>query len=837
MKTPDFIFSAGLDRALGWTVLHSLWQFTLIALLTSLLFFLLRNRAAKIRCWVGNLALVAALLVAVATFSWYNQSGTAMPPQAVPTPPAATQPAALNIPAPVDAPMTGLPADSLAPAGLLESLQPHLPLIVLFWFLGLGIFLLRLMSSLLYVNYLRRRMNFHADPYWVEVLEKLLRKSGLRTGVELLESAMVRSPLTIGYLKPVILFPIGLINHLSETEVEAILAHELAHILRRDYLFNILQSLIEALFYYHPAIWWLSAQVRNERESASDDMAIALLGNKINYAKALVAIQEMAFFPQTPALAFAGQGRSQFGMRLRRIFKQPKTKFNTMEKWIATGLVVCSMLVLAIGQRIQTLKTDTSARTETTTTTSPFSGIWEAEFGKDSVCLSFTSKTNGGHWTTGECFLRSEFKNLSLTPGDTEFQLARPAGIMTLSGKIEGPTGYGRFQFAPDENYRKALVQQGLKETNDELLVHCFFAGFAADYPTVLKKAGYSDLSTEQYQELAVFRIEERDMREYQALAAQLGKKNLSVQDLIELRIGNVDAKLVNQLSKAGYKDLDMSEVSQFGMHGISPDYIESMNKLGFGKLSAEEILSAKIQGIDADFVKKCQNMDLGKLSFDEIVSIKIHEVDADFIRQCQNMGFGKLSMDDVMSIKIHDVDPDFIEKCQNMGFGKLSLEDIMAMKIHSINADFIQQCQNAGFGKLSLEDIMAMKIHDIDADFIQQCQNAGFGKLSLEDIMAMKIHDIDADFIQQCQNLGLGTLSMEDIMSFRIHNIDAEWAKQFRELGFKTLTAEDLLSARIHEISPEFIKAAEKRGYRFPSLEEYVELKIRDQSRDSNRK
>ena len=780
MKTPDFILSTALDRALGWTVLHSLWQFTLIALLTSLLFFLLRNRAAKIRCWVGNLALVAALLVASATFAWYNEPGTAMPPQAVPTPPAAQlAPAAQDAAGP---PALALPA-SPAPeppaisADLFGSLQPHLPLIVLLWFLGLSAFLLRLMSNLLYVNYLRRRMNFHADPYWVEILEKLVRRSGLRRGVELLESAMVRSPLTIGYLKPVILFPVGLINHLSETEVEAILAHELAHILRRDYLFNILQSLIEALFYYHPAIWWLSAQVRNERESASDEMAIALLGNKINYAKALVAIQEMAFFPRNPALAFAGQGRSQFSMRLRRIFKQPKTKFNAMEKWIATGLVVCSMLVLAIGQHMPALKNQASAHTETAA--NPLSGIWEAEFSKDSVCLTFSSKTNDGHWTNGECFLQSEFNNLQVLPGETQFQLTRPAGTMTLSGKIEGTTGYGRFQFAPDEKYRKGLAEQGLKNADDELMIHCFFAGFADDYPTVLKKAGYSDLSTERYQELAVFRIDERTMREYQALATQLGNKNLRLQDLVELKIGNVDAKLVDQLSKAGYKDLDISEVSQFGMHGVDPGYIETMNELGFGKLPADELLSAKIQGIDADF-----------------------------IRQCQNMGFDKLTFDDIMAVKIHDINPEFIKECQGLGFGELSLEDIMAIKIHDINPEFIKECQGLGFGKLSMEDIMAIKIHDIHPEFIKECQN-----------------------------MGVGTLSLEDIMGFRIHDIDADWAKPYRDLGFKNLTANDLMAARIHDISPDFIKAAEKRGYRFPSLEEYVELKLRDESRDSNRK
>ena len=385
MKIPDIIFSAGLDRALGWTMLHSLWQATLIALLAGillllLLLLLLRHKSAQLRYRVANMALGTILLSAVVTFTYYAQSSPpadsaiiAAKHTALPAPPEQVLGIKSIMPPPAN---PAVVAESAPPTSFRAYFNEHLPSIVAIWFLGMTLFLCRLLGGLSKVYYLRSRMNFHADPYWTEVLNKLALQSKFKTGIDLLESALVRSSLTIGHLKPVILFPIGLLNRLSESEVEAILAHELAHILRRDYIFNVLQSVVEVIFYFHPAVWWLSAQIRQERESACDDQAIALLGSKINYAKALVTIQEMAFYPLSPALAFAGTKRNQLLVRVQRLFSPPTTKFNIMEKWIATGLVVCSLMVLAFGQHIKPA--------DTITQTAPFThnaGLWEADEG------------------------------------------------------------------------------------------------------------------------------------------------------------------------------------------------------------------------------------------------------------------------------------------------------------------------------------------------------------------------------------------------------------------------------------------------------------------------
>ncbi len=375
MKPNFAIFSETLDYALGWMVIHSIWQATVTALVAGVLMVVLRKKEAKVRYLVSNMALIGVLLAAIVTFSFYynisKEDGTlTFTPLNVGN---NTQLASNTEPAlssdrggvvPNIDPLNGVNStkaldnsnaslmQSLSLAVFKEYFNRNLPLILIIWVLGVTVFLLRLLGGLSYIHYLRNRMNFPTDEYWTDLILDLSKRAGLKQSVELVESAMVRTPMVLGHLKPMILFPMGVINRLSPEEVEAILAHELAHILRKDYIFNILQSVIEALFFFHPAVWWLSSQVRNERESACDDIAINLIQNKMNYARALVAIQEMAYFPMTPALAFAGQRKSQLMIRMQRILNQPNNKTNVMEKLTATSILIFLIIGLSFGSNL-----------------------------------------------------------------------------------------------------------------------------------------------------------------------------------------------------------------------------------------------------------------------------------------------------------------------------------------------------------------------------------------------------------------------------------------------------------------------------------------------------
>ncbi len=340
-------FSQNLNYALGWMVIHSLWQAFLITLIVGVVLLIWQKKEAKTRYFLANTGIWAVFLAAAATFYVYYDFSRE-PGDFVFVPDTT-----LNVRAKETAEVSLNEAHGLAIQpigfsweGFKKYCNNNMYFIVTLWFMGVVFFILKILGSISYVYYLRNRMNFPADEYWQEVKDAMCKKLNIARYVELVESAFVRSPIVVGHLKPMILFPIGAINRLNTNEVEGILAHELAHVMRHDYFFNILQNVIEALFYYHPAVWWLSSQIRTERENCCDDIAISVCGNAMTYAKSLVSVQEMAYYSPQMAMAFAGTSRKkQLLLRVQRVLNQPKSTLNIMEKLASTSI----LLLLLVG--------------------------------------------------------------------------------------------------------------------------------------------------------------------------------------------------------------------------------------------------------------------------------------------------------------------------------------------------------------------------------------------------------------------------------------------------------------------------------------------------------
>lgn len=342
------LFSDNIIEALGWTVLHSLWQATIIVLVIGLLLLSIPKKSAKIRYGIATVGMFGILAAAVGTFFYLYQSESFIP-----------FPHELDF---VLSEQMQLLQEGATIESFFQSCQSyfnrHLPLIVGIWLLGFACFLFRLMGGLLYVQYLRRRSKSLVDAKWIGLLHQLKDRLSTNKVVGLAESTLIQVPMVIGHIKPLILFPIGMINHLSTEEVEAILAHELAHIYRNDYLINIIQSVIETLFYYHPAVWWLSWIIQTEREHCCDDIAVQVSGNSLQYAKALVRLQELAHTKSpTFAMSFAGR-KNQLLTRIQRLLNHPQKNSNFMEKLIATGLLTLAVFLFSINAESKTPVTE-----------------------------------------------------------------------------------------------------------------------------------------------------------------------------------------------------------------------------------------------------------------------------------------------------------------------------------------------------------------------------------------------------------------------------------------------------------------------------------------------
>ncbi|NQX41154.1 Signal transducer regulating beta-lactamase production, contains metallopeptidase domain [Pedobacter steynii] len=324
------------------TLLHSLWQGLALALITALILMFTSRSSAKLRY---NLLISGLILFAVSSslsfvYEWQKSTQTNFETLAVVAPVVHDQQIQGEVA------LTGAePVDLLQKA--VRYFSGYASTIVLVWFLVICARSVQLFAGLYSIKRIRNTQVSPAGVYWENRVKALALQFGITQMVQIVQSGIVKVPMVVGHLKPLILVPIGLINGLSEKEVEAIICHELAHIKRRDYLVNILQSLMEIVFFFNPAVLWISKLIREERESCCDDMTISSTHDKVNYISALISCQE--FQPGNPEYAMAISGKDdQLVQRVKRMVSNDSPSLNKIEKGVlAVGLVAAVTLSAA----------------------------------------------------------------------------------------------------------------------------------------------------------------------------------------------------------------------------------------------------------------------------------------------------------------------------------------------------------------------------------------------------------------------------------------------------------------------------------------------------------
>ena len=311
----------------GWTLVHFLWEGAAIALLALVALWGLRHRSPQARYAVACASLVAMLAAPIVTAAVLSRAVVVIAPAAVQRT-AEAQPDTLAIP---DATSASADAASLAINVLMArngssvdvragGSRAWLPLVVMLWFAGVAALLIRLLGGWWRITRLHRAARAAAPSAWTAAAARIAATLGLSRRVHVVDSSLVDTPTVIGWVKPVILLPIAAFAGLSPTQVEAILAHELAHVRRHDFLVNLLQTFAETVLFYHPAIWWVSARIRAEREHCCDVVALSVCGDAVSYAEALVELESWRTVHSRLAIAATG---GKLLTRVRRLLGAP----------------------------------------------------------------------------------------------------------------------------------------------------------------------------------------------------------------------------------------------------------------------------------------------------------------------------------------------------------------------------------------------------------------------------------------------------------------------------------------------------------------------------------
>src|SRR5579885_1431520 len=322
-------------HALGWALLHFVWQGTARAAFAAVAMAL--SRRTQIRYLIGVATLALMLLAPAATFVLYLQQNSDSQRVSRITPALTTARASL----------TSISATVVAPERSSITSLDSLAWLVEAWLIGVAFFSLRSAGGFILLERERRRQSSVVEERILEICYSLQDQLGITRAIQYCECAWLQAPAVIGWFRPIVFLPISALTGLSEEQLHAVIAHELAHIKRFDPFVNVFQVCVETLLFYHPAVWWLNKRIRAEREHCCDEAAVAVCGNAVEYARALTLMEE---WRSAPAFAMAAN-RGPLTERILRVLGVDNLR-SGMRSIGLTGSIVCLTVALVAGNSL-----------------------------------------------------------------------------------------------------------------------------------------------------------------------------------------------------------------------------------------------------------------------------------------------------------------------------------------------------------------------------------------------------------------------------------------------------------------------------------------------------
>ena len=331
-------FTQDLIRAFGWTLLHSFWQafFVFACLRIVLRLWPQASAATKYHLSFLSLAGISGWFIAT-LFAQLSALREAQVQQTI----------ALQLdPAVITHAMQQAPVKNNGLQMMMPGMESYFPILVAIYIIGVTVMTIKLCLDLSQLSHMRRQGVTPIGQAWEHHLKELGKRMGITKKVQLFISETLQVPVMIGFLKPVILLPAAMVNNLSPEQLEAILLHELAHIRRNDYLLNIFQSIVETILFFNPFVWWISRNIRLEREHCCDDLVIAGTVQPMHYAKALVALEEYRITANPMAMA-AAHDKHLLLHRIKRIMEMKTKNLNYSQRFLALLIILTGLVSIA----------------------------------------------------------------------------------------------------------------------------------------------------------------------------------------------------------------------------------------------------------------------------------------------------------------------------------------------------------------------------------------------------------------------------------------------------------------------------------------------------------
>ena len=610
-------------ESLGWTLVHFCWQAAAISLVYWLTDAVLRKARSQTRYVFALGTMLLMLVSALATFAYEETRGDTGLSS---SPGAFSSPAMVAIGSSLSndlAPLAGLKTTGATNQPVLLPLSRLLPWLDIAWLLGVACLSTRTIGGWRLIHRLRRSVLLKAPETVYANCVCLCERLGITRQVSLYISHHIQGPLTIGIVRPLVIVPVSALMALSPEQLEAVLAHELAHVHRADYFWNLIQTMVETLLFFHPAVWWLGRRLRQQRELCCDDVAVQSCADPLVYATALLRLEERR--SQRLSLAMALDGHrpwSGLSLRIARILGETNGEKGPRELVPIPLAAICAVFLLVLlpmPHLFAGLRKNLQSQAAPPAVSAP------PAFPSAPTAMNLPAPV-----VSNVVHASSQVALLPAAGSDGAAVIATETNQGSGRGVGEG-AGHGSGEDAEQAAGGDASAHK-------------------ADYIDGMRAAGY-DVDIDKYIAMKVQGI----TPEYAQAMAKAGYGKPSADDLIAMKVQGVTPEYVSELRAAGLQPSTIGDLVSYRIFKVTPEFVSGMKAAGFDSIPPQKLVELRVHNVTPEYAKTVKQQ-YPNATIDELVQLRIFHIDDAFLAAAKRHGFTSLSIEKLVQLRISGV-------------------------------------------------------------------------------------------------------------------------------------------------------------------------------------
>ncbi len=633
-------------EALGWTLVHFCWQAAVIALLYRVVDLAFAKSRSQVRYTLALVALMSMFAAAVVTLGYEEmraqQQGTLSQSTGI----AETLHGVMNYiepaPAAVDA-VAVQPSARPDLSALSASLVKAMPWLDAMWLVGVFVLSARTLGGWRRIRQLRHAGLVEIPERVQDSFVRLSQRIGIKRHIELYVCPRISGPLAMGVFRSLVLLPASALTALSPDQLEVVLAHELAHIRRGDYLWNMIQTMVETLFFFHPAVWWVSNNLRQQRELCCDDVALACCSDPVVYATALLRLEEQRSSHLHLAMALDGH-RSGMSLRERivRILGDAPEKRREIAPLSLVG--VCAMVGLFLLPLPHVFADHVAAKPVLMAATVYPDQHMHVVMQDNVKCAPKAASTPApAHHEAPVAALAVPAAVRLALPGRIAIAiavkalLAQPAVIAAVR-PASGPLAALAPMPAPEPSV--AIAWAGPQDTANT-------SSTKTDYIAAMRAAGYN-VDLDKYVAMKIQGV----TPEYARSMSEVGLGKPTADELVSLKIFGVTPEYVKELRGMGIEPTSLQDLTSYKIFKVTPEFIASMKAAGFSPIPTQKLVALRVHGITPEFARATKQQ-FPDVTLDQLVQLRIFRIDDAFMASAKSHGFDHLTIEKLVKLRI----------------------------------------------------------------------------------------------------------------------------------------------------------------------------------------